>query len=199
MSWFLVGYFVVFVGAAMGLRSWLVWRQTGVNPVVLHSPDPAHRYLALTFVVLMAGIGAALVAAALDRAELLGPLPLPKGHTMLGAVTLALALVLVMVAQAQMGASWRIGVDTHTETALVKKGLFRYCRNPIFLGMQLSLLGLFVSLPTWFTLFAVVLGHVVIQLQVRLEEAHLLARHDGAYRQYMAQVPRWVGLAPRGL
>ena len=118
MSWFLVGYFVVFVGAAMGLRSWLVWRQTGVNPVVLHSPDPAHRYLALTFVALMAGIGAALVAAALDRAELLGPLPLPKGHTMLGAVTLALALVLVMVAQAQMGASWRIGVDTHTETLL---------------------------------------------------------------------------------
>ena len=72
-----------------------------------------------------------------------------------------------------MGASWRIGIDAAAQPPLVRSGLFALSRNPIFLGMRLALLGLFLALPTGATLAILLLGEVLMQVQVRLEEAHL--------------------------
>ena len=198
MTWFLVLYFLVFVGVAMGLRSWLVWRQTGVNPVIYDHPDPAHRYLGATFVALMAGTGGAVLVSALGGARLLAPLDLPAGAATVGVGLLVAALSLVLVAQAQMGSAWRVGIDPRHETELVRVGLFGWSRNPVFLGMQLALLGLFLCLPAAATLLSVVVGHVVLQVQVRLEEQHLLAMHAEDYRRFSAAVPRWFGPFGRG-
>jgi protein-S-isoprenylcysteine O-methyltransferase Ste14 len=51
------------------------------------------------------------------------------------------------IAQYQMSNSWRIGIDEKNKTELVTKGIF-YSRNPIFLGMIISILGIFLILPT---------------------------------------------------
>jgi protein-S-isoprenylcysteine O-methyltransferase Ste14 len=34
----------------------------------------------------------------------------------------------------QMGDSWRIGIDQEQKTSLVRHGVFKLSRNPIFLG-----------------------------------------------------------------
>jgi protein-S-isoprenylcysteine O-methyltransferase Ste14 len=41
-------------------------------------------------------------------------------------------------------ASWRIGIDQSHRTNLVQSGVFSLSRNPIFLGMMLTLFGLFL-------------------------------------------------------
>lgn len=112
--------------------------------------------------------------------------------SMIGVGLLIVALGWVITAQAQMGDSWRIGVDTDHSTALVTGGLFRYSRNPIFFGMRIMLLGLVLVLPNAILLAITVLGDVLMQIQVRLEEEHLTQRHGLTYQKYCQRVRRWI-------
>ena len=97
-----------------------------------------------------------------------------------------------LAAQAQMGMSWRIGIATAHRTDLVQNGLFSLSRNPIFLAMRVSLMGLFLALPAAATLALLCAGEILMQVQVRLEEQHLLASHGQAYADYRERVRRWL-------
>jgi protein-S-isoprenylcysteine O-methyltransferase Ste14 len=79
-------------------------------------------------------------------------------------------------------------------TTLVITGPYRWTRNPMYLGMLLAYLGL----AFWFgVLWAVVLAPAVAalvgRLVIRKEEQYLEARFGEAYRQYKADVGRWLG------
>ncbi len=86
--------------------------------------------------------------------------------------------------------SWRIGIDTETETELITSGLFQYSRNPIFFGMIISLLGLFLTTPNALTCLFLILGYVLIQIQIRLEEEFLTHQHGQKYLEYKQKVRR---------
>ena len=185
-----------YLGVTFVWRSYRVWRRTGVNPYVLSREDDLEgviaRFFRLSVLLLIAAVG---VYAASERAyELTAPLswlerPCWQG---VGAALLAASLVWTAAAQAQMGASWRIGIDRAVATELVARGLFARSRNPIFLGMRVSLLGFFLLLPNAVTLLTLVLGEVLVQLQVRLEEAFLTKTQGDAYRAYRRRVRRWL-------
>ncbi|MCL4262614.1 MAG: hypothetical protein KJ069_05345 [Anaerolineae bacterium] len=72
------------------------------------------------------------------------------------------------------------------------RGVYGRSRNPIFLGMRGNLLGLLLVMPNAVTLTVWLLGDVLIQIQVYLEEAHLRQQHGRAYEHYCRQVPRWL-------
>ena len=117
------------------------------------------------------------------------------GYAWLKLVGVALLLVSLgwtVLAQAQMGESWRIGIDEEHEIALVRSGVFGLSRNPIFLGMMLTLLGLFLVIPNAFTLLTFAMSVVLIQIQVRLEEEFLAKTHGDEYADYRMRVRRWV-------
>lgn len=91
-----------------------------------------------------------------------------------------------------MGESWRIGIDEERRTPLMRKGVFSLSRNPIFLGMMLTLLGLFLATPNAVTLTVLALDVVLIQIQVRLEEEFLSKTHGPDYAEYRREVRRWL-------
>ncbi len=88
--------------------------------------------------------------------------------------------------------SWRIGIDEEKKTALVQAGLFRRSRNPIFLGMIVTLIGVFLTIPNALTLLFLAVGFVLIQIQVRLEEEFLTRTQGEEYAAYRRQVRRWL-------
>jgi protein-S-isoprenylcysteine O-methyltransferase Ste14 len=110
----------------------------------------------------------------------------------IGLFLLFVSLIWIATAQMQMGKSWRIGIDTKNKTELVKNGLFSASRNPIFFGMRITLLGFFLTLPNAFLLLALVLGDVLMQIQVRLEEEFLRNTHGEKYEEYCGNVRRWI-------
>jgi protein-S-isoprenylcysteine O-methyltransferase Ste14 len=114
------------------------------------------------------------------------------GIAALGVAILIFALVWVLTAQRHMQASWRIGIDEHVRTELVQRGLFRFSRNPIFLGMRLMLAGLFLVLPNAVMLVIWMVGEILMQIQVRLEEEYLNRTHGETYQTYQKQVRRWI-------
>ena len=50
-----------------------------------------------------------------------------------------------------MAASWRIGIEPGERTALVTRGVFRICRNPIYLGLMVALAAFCCILPGYFS------------------------------------------------
>ena len=100
-----------------------------------------------------------------------------------GVILLLTSIAWTVVPQAQMGESWRIGIDEERRTPLVRKGVFGLSRTPIFLGMMLTLSGLFLVIPNAVTLAVLALGVVLIQIQVRLEEEFLSRTHGIAYAE----------------
>ena len=105
---------------------------------------------------------------------------------------LVLSILWISIAEYQMAASWRIGIDYNETTELVSRGLFKVSRNPVFLGVFVSYIGMFLIMPNALSFAIMLLMVVSIQVQVRLEEEYLLAVHGDAYREYKKKVRRWI-------
>ena len=140
-------------------RSYLVYKRTGVNPYVVGESerpiDFIEHYYPIPLVVI--AINTLLFLLFPSVYQFATPI-VWLDNTIVQVAGLALmffALMWTATAQMQMGKSWRIGIDTENKTELVEKGLFKISRNPIFLGMRVSLLGFFLALPNAFTLAAV--------------------------------------------
>ncbi len=196
LRWFLPTYLVIYLGAAFVWRSYLVWKRTGVNPYALRRTDSTHDYVGMLFRL---SIGADVLivliyALSSEIYDYLTPIAWLQSPALawIGLILMAVSLVLVILAQAQMGNSWRIGIDTNNKTELVQRGIFNWTRNPIFLGMRLTQLGLFLVLPSAATLATLVLGDVLIQIQARLEEEYLEVAHGADYQNYRLRVRRWI-------
>ncbi|MDQ1901949.1 MULTISPECIES: isoprenylcysteine carboxylmethyltransferase family protein [unclassified Paracoccus (in: a-proteobacteria)] len=118
-------------------------------------------------------------------------------HHVMGVAGVLLAVtgaMLAFAAQMSMGASWRVGVRQGESGALVTGGLFRFSRNPTFVGQAMLLMGIALAIPSLPGLLAVLLFITSASVQIRTEERVLLAAHGAAYRRWSAQVPRWIGL-----
>lgn len=197
LRYFLPIYLVIYVCSAFGWRTYRVWRATGLNPVTFKSTDSAHDFIGRLFKLLFALITLAVVVYSaspfyyewLSRIALLDR----EGVRWSGVVLLLVSLLWTVTAQAQMGLSWRIGIDEQNRTPLVEHGLFAYSRNPIYVGMILTLAGLFLTTPNVVTLLTLVVGVVLIGVQVRLEEEFLTRTHGETYVAFKSRVHRWLG------
>lgn len=167
-----------------------------MNPVVFKGSDSAHDFVGRIFKVLFAVIVAIVIVYAFIPSAYQYVVPL---HSLertsvrsTGIILLLVSLVWTIVAQAQMGNSWRIGIDAENRTELVQTGVFRLSRNPIFVGMIVTLLGLFLVIPNVGTLVTLLVGTILIGIQVRLEEEYLMSTHGDTYSEYRRNVRRWI-------
>ena len=196
LRYFLPIYLIAYFSAAFFWRSYVVWKKTGVNPVVFKASDSAHDFIGRIFKVLFAVIVAIVVVASFLPSAYQYSMPihwLERAWIKLtGIVLLLVSLLWTILAQAQMGDSWRIGIDSEHRTELVRSGVFRISRNPIFAGMMVTLLGLFFTIPNVVTLITLLVGVILIGIQVRLEEEYLARTHGDQYIEYLRNVRRWM-------
>ncbi len=174
----------------------MVARKIGKNPLVLPKDDSAFGLIGWYFKLTLIAMFMYVLAFAFFPDWHAVFLPIPALEILAvkyaGLALLAIALLWTILAQWHMKNSWRIGIDTETKTELVSTGLFGLSRNPIFFGMILSLLGLFLSTPNAFTALFLILGYVLIQIQIRLEEEFLLKEHGQKYLAYQQKVRRLI-------
>jgi protein-S-isoprenylcysteine O-methyltransferase Ste14 len=196
IKFFLPIYFIFYFGVAFILKSIIVAKRIGKNPLVLPKDDSAYGLIGLYFKLTLIAMFIYVVAysffpswnnyflliASLDN-EIV---------KYIGLGVLVVSLIWTVIAQGHMKNSWRIGIDTETKTELVTTGLFGLSRNPIFFGMILSLVGLFLVTPNALTTLFLVLGYVLIQIQIRLEEEFLTKEHGQAYINYKQKVRRLI-------
>lgn len=195
-KYFLLLYYVVFFLFAMILPTYRVWKTTGINPYNLGTSDSAHDFIGRLFRVTLIACALVVFSYAFFPTLYKQFIDIPYlGHDLFvwtGMGLLVFSLGWVLLAQSQMQKSWRIGIDEDVRTELVQRGLFMVSRNPIFLGMRIMLLGLFLILPNAVMLSILMAGEILIQIQVRLEEEYLTRIHGDSYRSYQKLVRRWI-------
>ena len=179
------------------MRAVLVRRRTGINPVKLKADDSVYG---VTGRALKASIGTwLLISLVYAFAPGVKPWLVPIQYLeteavhRAGAAVAAIAIGWIGIGQAQMSASFRMGIDASERTVLVRHGFFSWSRNPIYLGLLAGVGGFFLVAPNALSFGAFVAAWIGIKVQVRLEEEYLLSKHGNAYREYQATVRRWIG------
>lgn len=193
---FLPIYFIVYFGIVFVLKSVIVAKQIGKNPFVLPKDDSVFGLISFYFKITLIAVFIYVAAYAFvpiwhDKLLSIAQLDSKTGKY-IGIATLLISLVWTVIAQGHMKNSWRIGIDADGKTELVTSGLFAISRNPIFLGVILSLAGLFLTTPNGITVLFLILGYVLIQLQIRLEEQFLIKEHGQKYLDYKQKVRRLI-------
>lgn len=169
-----------------------IWKQEKILAITFKNTESAHDYIGRLFKVIILAAGVPAILFMLDKTEWTLPLGIPNFLFEIGLIIMGLSLCWVMLAQIQMEKSWRIGIDYEKKTDLVHKGLFTYSRNPIYLGMHGSLIGFFLVFPNVISLVVLIIAHILIQIQVRMEEEYLEKMHGASYLDYKKKVRRWI-------
>ena len=193
---FLPIYATIFFFAVFLLRTAIVWQKIGINAFVLLKQGGTYGVIGVYFKLLPLASFLAVVSYSFfpSMYDFLAPFHWLENQLIVfvGIFFLIISLFWIWVAQTQMGNSWRIGIDEQRKTELITTGMFSISRNPIFLGMKVNLLGFFLVIPNAVTLTVVVTGFALIDIQVRLEEQHLLNLNDDSYQNYYKKVRRWL-------
>lgn len=147
------------------------------------APPPLLALAAIVFGLLLDGLFPAYVLSVL----------LPGGaHRLLGAFLIAAGAALAIPA---VLAFRRAG--THAEpwkpaTALVTAGVFRFMRNPMYVGLVLGVAGIAVlTAGDWMLVMTILLAVTLHIGVVRREERYLETKFGDAYRRYCDAVPRY--------
>jgi protein-S-isoprenylcysteine O-methyltransferase Ste14 len=97
----------------------------------------------------------------------------------LGMVTWTIAIV--NIANIPLGEPWN-------------KGLYRYSRHPMYLGLFLTLMGAGIASVSWVFLLLSILYIILCVILVTAEERFCLDKFGTTYREYMNRTPRWIGI-----
>ncbi len=188
---------VLVIGIACCWRPWVQFRRYGTWGITLFRSRSRGQQLrdGLGVVLFVLLVGQAIVAAGWPESVS----PLGAGHRptrgilqVTGAVLLLGGIVLLVTAQLHLGASWRIGIEEGATPGLVTTGLYRVCRNPIFLALLLTLAGYTSLLPTRLSLALLLGAYAGFRQQVSVEEAYLRRAYGEAYREYARRVGRFL-------
>ena len=118
---------------------------------------------------------------------------LPAGARFSGFCVGLIGDLIFLCAVLCMKDSWRAGIPDQDRTALVTNGIYRFSRNPAFLGFDLQYIGVLLMfcnlLTALFTAFAIAMLH----MQILQEERHLSASFGAAYQAYRRDVFRYLG------
>jgi protein-S-isoprenylcysteine O-methyltransferase Ste14 len=188
---FLIIYFlIVFI-----IPSVRVKRKTGINPYVFKNTDSAHDFLGKVSPPITSLIFIVALANTINPNGLQYFAPFYWLQIAIlkyvGLAFMHLALLWIIIAQMQMSNSWRVGIDHSAKTELKTNGLFSVSRNPVFLGMLVTLAGMFFVIPNAVTLLVFVASILLFQVQARLEEEYLVNTHGKIYTDYCRNTGRW--------
>ncbi|MEP7014238.1 MAG: isoprenylcysteine carboxylmethyltransferase family protein [Verrucomicrobiota bacterium] len=90
----------------------------------------------------------------------------------------------------------RAGTDPipfNPSTRIIAHGLYRFTRNPMYIGFALCTFGLAVLVDSEWMLLAVPIGLVLVdRLVVAREEDYLERKFDEEYLSYKRSVRRWI-------
>ncbi|SMC37979.1 methyltransferase family protein [Chryseobacterium sp. YR221] len=198
MRFFIPLYFILFFTVSFLGISFTVARKIGKNPNVLPKDDSAYGLIGFYFKITIITLFIYTVLFLLFPQTVFSTFRiniLDLDSIRYAGITLMItAFIWVVTAQVQMKNSWRIGIDSKTKTELITHGLFRFSRNPIFLGMMVSLIGFFLAFPTVIAFIFSLMGCILMQIQIRLEEEYLQKQHGQAYLTYKKRVGRMLSL-----
>jgi protein-S-isoprenylcysteine O-methyltransferase Ste14 len=129
------------------------------------------------------------------------PLKIAEGHSSASGLVFAIACAFFAIATAvYVWGVWNFAVFGRGTPApidppkkLIVRGLYRYTRNPMYLGVLTAILGWAILFrATILVFYAMAVGACCHLFIVFYEEPHLQRKFGKDYDEYRAQVNRWL-------
>ncbi len=76
----------------------------------------------------------------------------------------------------------------------VTKGVYRYSRNPMFIGFFLVYAGIALASVSWVYFVITVMFILIVYYISPLEEEVTLKKYGETYKEYMKRTPKWIGI-----
>jgi protein-S-isoprenylcysteine O-methyltransferase Ste14 len=83
---------------------------------------------------------------------------------------------------------------TSPKDKVITKGLYRFTRNPTYIGMILMQIGLGIACASWLYLLLTAAMMLLLNANLPAEERYCLYRFGDDYGKYKNRTPRWIGL-----
>jgi len=111
----------------------------------------------------------------------------------LGTIWFPIGLVVYLVGMVLIAIAM-INFATTPMNKPVTKGIYRYSRNPMFIGWFLLYFGIAIACISWVYIVITVLFILITTYLSPFEEAITLGHYGKAYKEYMKRTPRWIGI-----
>ena len=118
---------------------------------------------------------------------------LPAGARFTGCLIGMLGDGIFLLSVLCMKDSWRAGIPDKDKTALVTTGIYRYSRNPAFLGFDFMYVGVLLMYGNLLTLGFSIFAMIMLHLQILQEERYLVNAFGAPYQEYCRHVFRYLG------
>lgn len=118
--------------------------------------------------------------------------PLDLAFAAAGTILTAVGIGIAVAARHRLAGNWSAAVEIKEGHALIRSGLYRYVRHPIYSGILLAVFGSAIVLGLWQSLLGFALLLLAFFLKSRHEEARLRAAfpdYDDYARKTAALIP----------
>ena len=76
----------------------------------------------------------------------------------------------------------------------VNKGIYRFSRNPMYVGMLLIFLGTSIACVSLIFLLLTAIFTIMSHVVVVYEEQFCIQKYGDSYQEYLNRIPRWIGI-----
>lgn len=187
-------FLILYFGIIIGLRSFLLYRQTKINAVkkfgLKSKHDKAERLIQVgLFLLLIIGLNFCFLN---SNYKYFIPLKALEIYwlNLTGFCLSILGLIITFIAQIQMKNSWKLGIDHEKQVKLVTSGIYSLSRNPVYIGLGISFCGFFLIAPNLGSLLFLIIMTFAIVSKVKDEEAFLSQNVPIQFKDYCRKVKR---------
>lgn len=132
-------------------------------------------------------LGAAVQFASVIWDKLIWSLPVFPTMREDGLILMALGVIAFVLAIVTMKNNWRAGYSEEQNTELVTTGIYKYSRNPAFLGFDFLYIGCVLAFPNPVNIAITATAAVLFHFQILGEEKFLAAAFGQEYLNYKAK------------
>jgi protein-S-isoprenylcysteine O-methyltransferase Ste14 len=119
--------------------------------------------------------------------------PLHPGAFAMGTVVLCLGIWLFYRSHADLGRNWSISLEIREDHQLVRSGVYRHIRHPMYTAIFLTALAQALLLSNWLAGPSCFLAFLVMfALRIGREETMMLNKFGEAYGDYMNRTKRLI-------
>ncbi|GAB4052839.1 methyltransferase family protein [Spirosoma litoris] len=125
-----------------------------------------------------------------------------QGSSLIGMLVIGVGFVVAVIALRGYDLAEFIGCPmTNSQTSqqeLRQHGLLRYVRHPLYTGIILTLIGIWITQPTWSYLILLLVATLYIRIGIYFEERKLIVTFGNTYQQYRQRVPMLIPRLSQG-